>query len=67
MKFSEKTMQVLYGSLLGDGSLQKNTLNSNAFFQEGHSIKQEEYLIWKANNLEKLKPKIFKKYPKHQK
>src|SRR3989344_1184729 len=44
-KLNDESWQVLMGSVLGDGSLIKNGLN--CYFEETHSIKQEEYLRWK--------------------
>ena len=46
-----QTKSILLGSLLGDGSLKILKGSKNANFQEKHSIKQKEYLMWKRNNL----------------
>tara|TARA_Y100000310_G_C20655200_1_gene801628 strand:- start:444 stop:1529 length:1086 start_codon:yes stop_codon:yes gene_type:complete len=54
-KISPETEQVLIGSLLGDGSLQK--IGRNAYFRETHSTKQREYLKWKKKHLNELKPR----------
>lgn len=48
----EQVKQVLMGSLLGDGSLQKQ--QANAEFQEKHSLKQKDYLLWKKRILSKF-------------
>lgn len=45
--------QLIFGSLLGDGSIAKGKEDKNCRFSEGHSFKQKEYLIYKY---EKLKP-----------
>lgn len=58
---SEYQMQIIYGSIIGDGSLNKATKNSNARFTLGHSLKQEEYFMFKYNsvfNLIKCKTRL---------
>lgn len=45
--------QLIFGSLLGDGSVVKGKEDKNCRFSEAHSIKQKEYLLFKY---EKLKP-----------
>ncbi len=45
--------QVLIGSVLGDGYLIEN--GQNCYFEETHSIKQEDYLQWKRNYFPKSK------------
>ncbi len=45
--------QLIFGSLLGDGSIVKGKEDKNCRFSEAHSIKQKEYLLFKY---EKLKP-----------
>ena len=42
---------LLYGSLLGDGGMRPINAKS-ARFSEGHSLTQENYLLWKAGILE---------------
>ena len=50
MTFSDKPEQILLGSLLGDGCI--TTKNSKKFtYREMHSIKQEDYLLWKNKYL----------------
>lgn len=44
---------ILYGSVLGDGSIVRGKEDRNCRFSEAHSIKQKEYLLFKY---EKLKP-----------
>lgn len=46
---NDKTKQILLGSLLGDGGLHFNGIN--AYFREHHSLKQRDYLLWKAKHL----------------
>lgn len=41
--------KILLGSLLGDGSCQISKGYQNARYQERHSIKQEEYFLWKIS------------------
>lgn len=45
---TEEQIQVLIGSLLGDGSLGATSAQS-ARFTESHSLKQQDYLRWKAD------------------
>jgi hypothetical protein len=50
---SNKQLELVLGSLLGDGSLQKineNTLR-NSHFYERHSLAQKQYLEWKRSIL----------------
>jgi len=42
--------QVILGSLLGDGSLHWE--GRNPYFSENHSLKQKDYVLWKANILQ---------------
>lgn len=42
--------QILLSGLLGDGNLKRNGLK-NYMYRECHSIKEEEYLKWKFDNL----------------
>lgn len=52
--FSKEQIEILIGSMLGDGSLAKvNNSNRNSSFEETHSISQYDYLKWKE---EKLSP-----------
>jgi len=51
-KLSNKVEQVIIGSLLGDGYLNKSKgIRTNPRFIEGHSIKQKDYLLWKKGIL----------------
>jgi hypothetical protein len=36
---------ILVGSLLGDGSIRKSSLNSNAYFTIGQCMKNSEYIL----------------------
>ena len=44
---NNESFQVLIGSVLGDGSLSLNSGGLNAFYEENHSAKEKEYLLWK--------------------
>lgn len=58
-ELTEIEKQVLYGSLLGDGTLTiKSKWSKNATFQEGHCLRQGEYLKWKAEQLKRFKPVV---------
>lgn len=54
--------QLIYGSLLGDGSIVKGKEDKNCRFSEAHSIKQKEYLLFKYKKLKPYSGK-FIKYP----
>jgi len=52
--------QLLIGSMLGDGHIEKPNLNGTPRFREGHSIAQRKYLVWKAKILSNyFKVKIY--------
>jgi hypothetical protein len=57
-KFTDTQLQVLLGSLLGDGYLDKSERNLNASFGETHCIKQLPYLLWKKKMLSPFGTKI---------
>jgi len=72
IKISQRQKQILYGTVLGDGYLQK-TGKENARLRLEHGQKQKEYLFWKVNQfkklfqgkpvyLERIHPKTKKKY-----
>lgn len=42
--------QIILSGILGDGNLKKNG-KINYYYRECHSILEEEYLLWKYNNL----------------
>ncbi len=47
---NNRTKQVLFGSLLGDGSI---TNENPARYCEKHSLKQKDYLVWKKQIVQK--------------
>jgi len=51
---SDKTKEILLGSLLGDGSLKIHEKYKNARFAFRHSIKQKEYFFWKVAQLKEI-------------
>jgi len=51
---SNRSKEILLGSLLGDGSLRIHTGYKNARFSFRHSIKQKDYFFWKANELKEI-------------
>ena len=55
--------QIIFGSLLGDGSIIKGKEDKNYRFSEAHSIKQKEYLLFKYKKLQPYSGK-FIKYPR---
>lgn len=63
--FTEDHKQVLFGSIIGDGGLEKGNA-TNFYFSETHSIKQKDYLEWKLKFLKifnaKLKERVSKNY-----
>jgi hypothetical protein len=56
----KEVQQILIGSLLGDGTLEKCKKNSS--FYEAHCLNQESYARWKAEKLSLLNPHIFYSY-----
>lgn len=50
---STEVMQVLLGSILGDGCLELPRGYKNAYYQEGHGPTQKEYVAWKRRRLSK--------------
>jgi hypothetical protein len=51
LQINDDVKQVLLGSLLGDASLFKTSLNAS--YSCSHSPKQKDYLFWKGNSLSK--------------
>jgi hypothetical protein len=47
-------LQILYGTLLGDGSLKSQKNFANIRFQMRHSAVQQAWFLWKANQLASL-------------
>lgn len=54
MPLSDQTKEIIFGSLLGDGSLKIHKGYRNARFSFRHSESQFEYFLWKANNLNEI-------------
>lgn len=54
---SKTTIEIILGSLLGDGSLRKHQGYKNARFAFRHSIVQKDYFFWKAKQLEEITAK----------
>ena len=50
---NNEVKQVLFGSLMGDGCLPKESKGVNIRFSEKHSFKQKDYLLWKKNIFER--------------
>lgn len=48
---TKEQIEILTGSLLGDGCLIKVKGNNNSYFSEIHSLKQYDYLQWKHDKL----------------
>lgn len=48
---SDFQKQLLIGSVLGDGHLEKRSNVKNAMFREEHAVNQVEWLKWKHSNL----------------
>lgn len=63
IKFTDRQLDVLTGSLLGDGSLNKIKPNTNcqSHYEEGHSEDQLGWLTWKHDMLSPLSNDIFYK------
>lgn len=55
--------QLIFGSLLGDGSIAKGREDKNCRFSEAHSVKQKRYLLFKYKKLQPYSGK-FIKYPR---
>ena len=53
MKLTKKQTEVLIGTVLGDGFIQK-TGTKNARLRLEHSDKQKEYLLWKGAQMSRL-------------
>lgn len=58
--FSEEQKQLLYGGILGDGSLSKPMPNSS--YTESHSLKQEEYAFFKIKKFQLFIPESQPEY-----
>ena len=53
VQLTDEEIQILYGSVLGDGYLGKQ-INTNAYYSESHGLQQTEYLRWKYIKLRRL-------------
>ena len=51
---SGKSKEIIFGSILGDGSLKIHKPYKNARFSFKHSVKQEEYFFWKQKELKEI-------------
>ena len=51
---SERSKEIILGSLLGDGSLKIHQPYKNARFSFRHSINQKDYFFWKAEELKDI-------------
>lgn len=51
---SDKSKEIILGSLLGDGSLKINAGYKNARFAFRHSVHQKDYFFWKAEELKEI-------------
>ena len=54
LPLSAKCQSIILGSLLGDGSLQIGKGYKNARLTVKHSVTQEQYFYWKAEQLESI-------------
>ena len=50
--------QLIFGSLLGDGTIARGNSDKNPRFSEGHSIKQKDYLLFKHKALKPFSGKF---------
>lgn len=51
---SDRSKEIILGSLLGDGSLKINPGYKNARFSFRHSMHQKDYFFWKAEELKEI-------------
>lgn len=58
IELTDYQKQVIYGSLLGDGSLSKT--KNTVYYTETHSSKQLDYLLWKKEVLKEIVGKSFR-------
>lgn len=54
LPLSQKALELILGSLLGDGSLKIHPKYKNARFSFRHSVKQKEYFFWKMSFLKDI-------------
>lgn len=56
---SDRSKEIILGSLLGDGSLKIHPGYKNARFSFRHSIHQKDYFFWKAHELKEISGNSF--------
>lgn len=56
---SDQCKEIILGSLLGDGSLKIHKPYRNARFSFRHSIHQQEYFYWKAEQLKEISANVY--------
>ena len=54
VEFTEEELQIILGTMYGDGCLTKYSKNSNARLHFAHSLKQTNYCLWKYNILKRF-------------
>lgn len=54
MPLPDRSRAIIFGSLLGDGSLKIHAPYINARFSFRHSVHQEEYFFWKVHELAQI-------------
>jgi len=64
---TNRQRDIIYGSLLGDGSIVKGKEDKNYRFSEAHSIKQKEYLLFKHKELEPFSGKFIEYWGRYGK
>lgn len=58
-ELTDKQMELIIGSMLGDGCISKKYKNSNCFFSIRHSTKQKSYLYWKSEMINEFARKFY--------
>lgn len=58
VKLTHRQKQLIFGSLLGDGTIAQGKSDKNPRFSEGHSIKQKSYLLFKYKALKPFSGKF---------
>lgn len=53
---SSRVKAIIFGSLLGDGSLRIDKNYKNARFSFRHSLSQKDYFFWKVNEMKEIIP-----------
>lgn len=59
-EMTDRQIEIITGSMLGDGFLRAVGRHNvkNSYYIEAHSLKQQSWLEWKANELQPLSPPI---------